>query len=100
MRKLTGTVVSDKMQKTAVVEVRREERHKMYGRSFWTTRRFKAENPENMYRTGDEVVIAETRPLSRGKRWRIIEKLTTNNRQPTRLAGDGESKRATGGVGN
>lgn len=74
-RKLQGIVVSDKMQKTAVVAVRHIRRHPKYLKEYTVTTRLKAENPDNRYRTGDEVVIEESRPLSREKRWRIIGKV-------------------------
>lgn len=73
-RILKGVVVSDKMQKTAVVEVLRLKKHPKYKKYFKVTRRFKAHNPENQYHTGDKVFIQETRPMSKEKRWTIISK--------------------------
>lgn len=74
-RKLEGIVVSDKMQKTAVVAIYHYKKHPKYLRYFKATTRLKAENEGNQYKTGDKVVIEETRPLSREKRWKIIQKI-------------------------
>lgn len=74
-RRLTGVVVSDKMQKTRVVQVERLRKHPKYLKYFKISRRFKAHDEENAYKTGDKVVIEETRPLSADKRWVIVEKI-------------------------
>lgn len=68
---LVGKVVSDKMEKTAVVAVENLVRHPLYGKIVRRTNRFKAHNENNDAREGDTVEITETRPLSREKRWRI-----------------------------
>ncbi|WP_020376688.1 30S ribosomal protein S17 [Sulfobacillus thermosulfidooxidans] len=68
-----GTVVSDKMNKTVVVAVESLVRHPIYGRTMRRTKRYKAHDEENQCRTGDIVRIEETRPLSKEKRWRVIE---------------------------
>ncbi len=74
MRKTrTGIVVSDKMQKTIVVEISRRVPHPVYGKMVTRTKRLKAHDEENSAKTGDTVRIAETRPLSKDKRWRVIE---------------------------
>ncbi len=72
-RKLTGTVVSDRMNKTRVVEVARSKKHPRYQKFFTVTTRFKAHDEKNEFHTGDVVIIGETRPLSRDKRWEIIQ---------------------------
>ncbi|MDP1719032.1 MAG: 30S ribosomal protein S17 [bacterium] len=77
-RRLQGVVVSDKMQKTAVVAVTHERKHPKYLKYFKVTTRLKAQNDNNEYKTGDKVTIEETRPLSKEKRWKIISKLTNN----------------------
>ncbi len=77
MRTLEGTVVSDKMQKTRVVEVERQKRHPRYLKYYRVTARFKAHDEANEYHTGDRVRIRESRPLSRGKRWTIVGKVET-----------------------
>ena len=74
-RKLKGIVVSDKMAKTVVVLVTYVRRHPRYFKDYTVSRRFKAHDEHNLFKTGDAVVIEETRPLSREKRWRIIKKL-------------------------
>ncbi|MBM3308254.1 MAG: 30S ribosomal protein S17 [Candidatus Eisenbacteria bacterium] len=68
-----GTVVSDKMNKTAVVAVTRLVRHARYGRFVKRTTKFKVHDEKNECRVGDTVRIAETRPLSKDKRWRLLE---------------------------
>ena len=73
-RRIEGTVVSDKMQKTRVVEVNSMRKHPKYLKYYKTSRRFKAHDETNQYKVGDQVVIEETRPLSREKRWTIISK--------------------------
>jgi small subunit ribosomal protein S17 len=69
----TGVVVSDKMQKTVVVEIERRVPHPVYGKMVTRTTRVKAHDEENTAKTGDRVLIAETRPLSKDKRWRVVE---------------------------
>jgi small subunit ribosomal protein S17 len=74
---LTGTVVSDKMEKTVVVAVERQVRHGLYGKSQRKTSKFVAHNEGNEAKVGDTVAIAESRPLSRRKRWivtRVVAK--------------------------
>ena len=74
MRKLIGTIVSDKMQKTRVVTVEWHQKHPRYGKYYKVASRFKAHDEKNEYKTGDKVVIQETRPTSKDKRWVIISK--------------------------
>jgi small subunit ribosomal protein S17 len=69
----TGTVVSDKMQKTVVVAIDRRVAHPVYGKMVTRTKRVKAHDEENSAKTGDTVRIMETRPLSKDKRWRVVE---------------------------
>jgi small subunit ribosomal protein S17 len=68
-----GEVVSDKMDKTAVVAVTRLVRHALYGRFVKKTSRFKVHDEKNECQVGDIVKIMETRPLSKDKRWRLVE---------------------------
>jgi len=70
-----GLVVSDKMDKTAVVAVVRLKRHPLYGRVQRVTKRFKAHDETNECKVGDRVRIMETRPISRDKNWRILQVL-------------------------
>ena len=74
-RRLTGVVLSDKMAKTRVVGITRKKRHPKYLQYYTVTAKFKAHDEANVYHMGDHVVIEETRPLSRGKRWRIVGKV-------------------------
>lgn len=68
-----GRVVSDKMDKTVVVAVETFVSHPLYGKSVKKTTRFKAHDENNESKTGDIVKIMETRPLSKDKRWRLVD---------------------------
>ena len=68
-----GRVVSDKMDKTIVVAVEDFVRHPLYGKAVKRTEKFKAHDENNECTIGDKVRIAETRPLSRDKRWRLVK---------------------------
>ena len=70
---LTGLVVSDKMEKTVVVAIERRVPHPVYGKMVTRTKRLKAHDEENSAKVGDTVRIVETRPLSKDKRWRVVE---------------------------
>ncbi|MEI8217062.1 MAG: 30S ribosomal protein S17 [Eubacteriales bacterium] len=67
-----GMVVSDKMDKTIVVAVEDFVRHSLYGKAVKKTNKFKAHDENNECNTGDKVRIMETRPLSKDKRWRLV----------------------------
>jgi small subunit ribosomal protein S17 len=69
----TGTVVSDKMEKTVVVEVRDATKHSTYGKIVRRNKRLKVHDEANTAGLGDTVRIMETRPLSKTKRWRVVE---------------------------
>ena len=68
-----GRVVSDKMDKTIVVAVETKVRHPLYGKTMSRTTKFKAHDENNEANVNDKVIIMETRPLSRDKRWRLAE---------------------------
>ena len=68
-----GTVVSDKMEKTVVVSIERRVQHPVYGKMVRRTKRLKAHDENNDAKTGDTVRIMETRPMSKDKRWRVVE---------------------------
>jgi small subunit ribosomal protein S17 len=68
-----GTVVSSKMDKTAIVAVERKVAHPVYGKQVVRTKKYYAQDDENAAREGDVVKIMETRPVSKTKRWRIVE---------------------------
>ena len=68
-----GVVISDKMQKTIVVAIERRVAHPVYGKMMTRTTTLKAHDEENSAKTGDTVRIMETRPMSKDKRWRVVE---------------------------
>jgi small subunit ribosomal protein S17 len=68
-----GVVVSDKMQKTVVVAIERRVPHPVYGKMVTRTTRLKAHDEQNSAKAGDTVRIMETRPMSKDKRWRVVE---------------------------
>ncbi len=70
---MIGTVLSNKMDKTVVVAVQRNVSHEMYGKTVKTTYKLKAHDEENVCQIGDKVKVMETRPLSKDKRWRVVE---------------------------
>jgi small subunit ribosomal protein S17 len=70
---LVGRVLSNRMDKTVVVQVQRRKRHKLYGKVITTRTKFKAHDAENACQMGDLVRIIESRPLSREKRWVVTE---------------------------
>ncbi|MCF7936251.1 MAG: 30S ribosomal protein S17 [Synergistales bacterium] len=68
-----GVVVSDKMDKTVVVRVDRMNKHSLYGKPVIKAKKYKVHDEENDCRQGDRVRIGETRPMSRSKRWAVVE---------------------------
>lgn len=74
-REFVGVVVSDKMDKTVVVEVRTKKLHKLYKKYVSTSKRYKAHDEENTANMGDTVRIIECRPISKEKTWRLVEVL-------------------------
>ncbi|MHB8061956.1 MAG: 30S ribosomal protein S17 [Ruminiclostridium sp.] len=68
-----GKVVSNKMDKTIVVAIETSVKHPLYGKIIKRTTKLKAHDEENMCQIGDKVKVMETRPLSREKRWRLVE---------------------------
>ena len=70
---MVGTVVSDKMDKTVVVAVETNEKHKLYSKIQKKTYKLKAHDENNECQIGDKVKVMETRPLSKDKRWRVVE---------------------------
>ena len=72
-KKRVGKVVSDKMDKTIVVAVETKVRHPLYGKTINRTTKFKAHDENNEAKVNDRVQIMETRPLSKDKRWRLVE---------------------------
>ena len=70
-KRLTGQVVSNKMDKTVVVVVRRTRQHPLYGKVIRVSKRYKAHDEQNACQLGDEVRIVESRPYSKDKHWRV-----------------------------
>jgi len=68
-----GIVVSDKMDKTIVVKIERKAKHPLYGKTVKITKKYKAHDEENVAKVGDKVMITETRPISKDKRWRLAQ---------------------------
>ena len=73
----TGEVISDKMDKTVVVAVTRLVQHQLYRKTIKKVTKFKAHDEQNACKTGDRVKIIESKPISREKRWVVLEKLET-----------------------
>ena len=69
----TGVVVSDKMDKTIVVSIVRKAKHPLYNKTIKSSKKYKAHDENNEAKVGDEVLITETRPLSKDKRWRLVK---------------------------
>src|SRR3989338_8067296 len=95
MRKLKGTVVSNKMQKTVVVKIDRLKMHPKYQKRFHASKKYKA-HAEGEFVVGDIVIIKETRPLSKEKRWKVVEKVGSINvadvGEELELPAEGEEK--------
>ena len=70
---MIGTVTSNKMDKTVVVSVETSVKHPIYGKFVNSTYKLKAHDKENVCQIGDKVKVMETRPLSKDKRWRVVE---------------------------
>lgn len=77
----TGVVVSASMQKTIVVRTERKTQHPLYGKVMKQSKKFYAHDEDGKAKVGDRVVIVETRPLSKLKRWRLVEIVETAKRQ-------------------
>ncbi len=75
IRQLKGFVISDKMQKTVVVKITRLKKHSKYKKYFKVSKKFKAHDENNEYKIGDKVIIQETRPMSKEKRWAVVSRL-------------------------
>jgi len=74
-RRKRGIIISDKMDKTAVVLVETIKIHPLYKKQYKVSKKYKAHNENNEYKKGDEVIIEETRPISKEKKWIIIKKI-------------------------
>ena len=74
-KRLQGTVVSNKMDKTVVVRIDIRKRHSKYHKAYTVSKRFKAHDAENAYHVGDVVVIESTRPISKDKKFTVVKKV-------------------------
>ena len=74
-RTLQGIVTSDKMQKTVVVSIARLKKHPKYKKYYKVTKKFKAHDEKGEYHIGDKVIIRETRPTSKDKRWMVVSRI-------------------------
>lgn len=74
-RLLKGVVVSDKMDKTIVISVSRLKKHPRYKKRYRVDKKYKAHDEKNEFKIGDQVIIKECRPISKGKKWRVNNKL-------------------------
>jgi small subunit ribosomal protein S17 len=74
-KQLKGIVISDKMMKTVVVKVESIKEHSKYKRRFKMHKNYKAHDENREYKTGDFVVIEETRPISKDKNWKVVKKI-------------------------
>jgi small subunit ribosomal protein S17 len=92
-----GKVISDKMQSTVIVETVNMVAHPIYKKIIRKKSKFVAHNPDNKAKLGDTVRIIETRPLSKTKRWKVVEIFKTHerHRQPTKRTGISKSKRTS-----
>ena len=75
-RVLTGTVVSDKTDKTVVVLVERKVKHPLYGKIIRRSKKYHAHDEENVFKMGETVRIEETRPISKLKTWRVLDRVS------------------------
>lgn len=74
-KKLQGKIVSDKMKKTVVVETKREVYHSKYKKRYFISKKYKAHDEKETYKTGDEVIIEESFPMSKDKKWIVVKKI-------------------------
>ncbi len=93
-RVLTGTVVSDKADKTVVVRVERRVKHPLYGKIIRRSKKYHAHDERNEYKAGETVRIEETRPLSRLKTWTVLGRVDTRATPATAAPGKGRAGKA------
>lgn len=80
-KKFQGVVVSDKMDKTIVVEVKRIKVHPLYKKRYWVNKKYKVHDEKNEAKINDRVIFEECRPLSKDKKWRLIEIIRTEKQK-------------------
>lgn len=79
-RILTGTIVSDKGDKTVVVKVERKVKHPLYGKIIRLSKKYHAHDEDNSFKAGETVRIEETRPISKLKTWKVLDKVDTHSK--------------------
>jgi len=77
-KKFQGIVLSDKMEKTIVVQVNRTRIHPLYHKRYTKSKKYKVHDPQGKAKVGDQVIFIECRPFSKEKKWRLVEILTKN----------------------
>lgn len=82
-RILTGTVVSDKSDKTIVVLVERKVKHALYGKIIRRSKKYHAHDEANEFKAGETVRIEETKPISKNKTWKVLERVDTHSKPKT-----------------
>ena len=92
-RVLTGTIVSDKTDKTVVVSVERKVKHPLYGKIIRRSKKYHAHDEANEYKQGETVRIEETAPISKLKNWRVLDRVNTHA-TPERVELSGEEAAA------
>jgi small subunit ribosomal protein S17 len=85
-RILTGTVVSDKGDKTVVVKVERKVKHPLYGKIIRRSKKYHAHDEDNSIKAGETVRIEETKPISKLKTWKVLDKVDTHSKPATAAA--------------
>jgi small subunit ribosomal protein S17 len=91
-KKLIGVVVSNSMDKTAVVQVSRLKKHRTYKKYISGQKKYKAHDPQNRCQVGDKVKIIETRPTSKTKRWQLIEILEKSREEALEMGTDASAE--------
>ncbi len=87
-RILTGTVVSDKSDKTVVVLVERKVKHPLYGKIIRRSKKYHAHDEANEFKAGETVRIEETRPVSKNKTWKVLERVDTHSKPKAAAAAE------------
>ncbi len=87
-RILTGTVVSDKSDKTIVVLVERKVKHPLYGKIIRRSKKYHAHDETNEFKAGETVRIEETKPISKQKTWKVLDRLDTHSKPATSAAAE------------
>ncbi len=81
IKKFTGVVVSDKMEKTVAVEISRLKKHPIYLKRYYADKKILADDPQSEYKIGDKVVIVETKPISNRKKFRVLSKVSDKKKK-------------------